>query len=803
MPDGSSFGVPNVRALVGGRRMVDVMECKTQRALEMSMRDFEQYFESKDRRHIYNVISLEFSQSKLEAFIKRPKVVDSLDWIDLVWPQHLKMTQIEQTNKLVNMKYPKVQKYCLMSVAGCYTDFHIDFGGTSVWYHILKGGKVFWLIEPSNENLSLYERWTMSGNQGDIFFGDMVSRCQRIELVAGNSLLIPSGWIHAVYTPHDSLVFGGNFLHSFNIPMQLRIAQLEERLHVPNRFRFPFFSEVLWYALERYVHCLTETSFLDHEYQEKNCISRKSSQNGEEKENKEYVHLTPIEYKGLQKLMETLEGLPKSKRCIPEGIADADGLLIRAKKLLVDHSGDDRELAVTGKAKAFWPVARVSNMTKLARKPKVHSVATLPKKTGTSSRIRRVRCKQCEACVRDDCMECVFCKDMRKHGGPGTMKQSCILRRCMNPILPSSAREGSVPQSPNTSPCVEQPSFEKHGKRAKKGLESADAESAPKIAKVDVEPVEVDVNSPPLRPVVPRVFVKRVSSSELSRYAVRPLSQKEENSDGKILGLNQNAWLNIFKLLDHQDLSNCMAVCRDFLKWCGSPCLWRKIDLSEKKVTKNILQSVVRKAPVRLDLSRSNVSYNQLLWLIQRSPALREMYLAEASWASIAALNTASCPPLSSLDVSWSSGFTDSHLRQLLSTPSDARPGQEISSTRLQFCQKLFIAGTEITDAGVKVIVNNLPKLKSIDISACQVTSEGVKYLLNASASALGMLNSITAQNCNQVNSSALQLPGKLPNVRRIDLRGCPHVTEAACKEYIEKSNGTLFMQELRLMLQR
>lgn len=29
-----------------------------------------------------------------------------------------------------------------MSVKGCYTDFHYDFGGTSVWYHVLKGAKV-------------------------------------------------------------------------------------------------------------------------------------------------------------------------------------------------------------------------------------------------------------------------------------------------------------------------------------------------------------------------------------------------------------------------------------------------------------------------------------------------------------------------------------------------------------------------------------------------------------------------------------------------------------------------------------
>lgn len=40
------------------------------------------------------------------------------------------------------------------------------------------------------------------------------------------------GWIHAVYTPEDTLVFGGNFLHSFNIPMQLNIYNIEDRTRV-------------------------------------------------------------------------------------------------------------------------------------------------------------------------------------------------------------------------------------------------------------------------------------------------------------------------------------------------------------------------------------------------------------------------------------------------------------------------------------------------------------------------------------------------------------------------------------------
>lgn len=45
-------------------------------------------------------------------------------------------------------------------------------------------------------------------------------------------VLASSGWIHAVYTPVDSMVFGGNFLHSFNIPMQLNICNIEDRTRV-------------------------------------------------------------------------------------------------------------------------------------------------------------------------------------------------------------------------------------------------------------------------------------------------------------------------------------------------------------------------------------------------------------------------------------------------------------------------------------------------------------------------------------------------------------------------------------------
>lgn len=79
----------------------------------------------------------------------------------------------------------------------------MDFGGTSVWYHILRGSKVFWLIPPTEKNLQLYEKWVLSGKQSDVFFGDTVERCARVYLTAGNTFFIPTGWIHAVYTPTD------------------------------------------------------------------------------------------------------------------------------------------------------------------------------------------------------------------------------------------------------------------------------------------------------------------------------------------------------------------------------------------------------------------------------------------------------------------------------------------------------------------------------------------------------------------------------------------------------------------------
>lgn len=237
--------VPLVAELIGlDEKVVDVIDVKTQNGenKKWSMRRWAEYYTSQvPNKQIRNVISLEVSKYKLGRLIRRPKVVRDMDILDHVWPPEL------------DSQFPAVQFYCLMSVADCYTDFHVDFGGSSVYYHIVKGKKTFFFIPPEEKNIRQYEDWCNSGQQHANFLGDLCSECRRVDLSEGDTMLIPAGWIHAVWTPEDSLVIGGNFLTRTNYDMQLRIWESEKKCKIDQKFRYPHFQKVMWFAAIKYM----------------------------------------------------------------------------------------------------------------------------------------------------------------------------------------------------------------------------------------------------------------------------------------------------------------------------------------------------------------------------------------------------------------------------------------------------------------------------------------------------------------------------------------------------------------------
>jgi F-box/leucine-rich repeat protein 10/11 len=222
---------------------IEVMNVLTQENEKMSISDWRDYFlqTDKPRDRILNVLSLEISHIPIGANVKRPSYVEDIDLVDKVWP----VDEEEEEPK------PKVSKYCLMGVENSYTDFHLDFAGTSVYYTVLKGSKQFIFFPPTELNLKKYYKWIKRQdrasllNEENFLASNGLEKGIKVELTKGDLLIIPSGWIHAVWTPVDSIVIGGNFLTCFNIDVQFKIIELEIQTKVSKKFKFPNFNKLM------------------------------------------------------------------------------------------------------------------------------------------------------------------------------------------------------------------------------------------------------------------------------------------------------------------------------------------------------------------------------------------------------------------------------------------------------------------------------------------------------------------------------------------------------------------------------
>ncbi|KAF3816028.1 hypothetical protein GH733_016133, partial [Mirounga leonina] len=121
-----TFYVSDVENYVGPERSVDVTDVAKQKDCKMKLKEFVDYYYSTNRKRVLNLTSLEFSDTRMSSFVEPPDIVKKLSWVENCWPDDALLAK------------PKVTKYCLICVKDSYTDFHIDSGGASAWYHVLK-----------------------------------------------------------------------------------------------------------------------------------------------------------------------------------------------------------------------------------------------------------------------------------------------------------------------------------------------------------------------------------------------------------------------------------------------------------------------------------------------------------------------------------------------------------------------------------------------------------------------------------------------------------------------------------------
>ncbi|KYO28597.1 F-box/LRR-repeat protein 19 [Alligator mississippiensis] len=632
------------------------------------------------------------------------------------------------------------------------------------------------------------------------------------------------------------------------------------------------------------------------------------------------------------------------------------------------------------------------------------------KGAGPGARRRRTRCRRCRACLRSECGECHFCKDMKKFGGPGRMKQSCLLRQCTAPVLPHTAvcvacgeagkeeaaagederfdlslmecsicneiihpaclqmgraegvvnaeipncwecpkckregksskdvgdvagkrradngddglrwkltdeqapakKKGPPAMPPGQAPPPEDPPNPAHKRKKERDPPAPDAgarkkikggrdkhlkkagEQAPDGAKLPGGPGwgrDLDAKGPgahpgllggpdmekppgaslaPAAPPVPmaaapdrreklerfkqmcqlleRVRAAPSSSSssdtdsesgessdedeeedaagpgkennhrgaprvrggprrllawplvpsppkppallQLERHVVRPPPASPEPdalplASGAPHVLRRHAWLRVFRHLSARELCVCMRVCRTWSRWCCDKRLWTRIDLSRRtSITPSMLSGIIRRQPASLDLSWTSISKKQLMWLLNRLQGLRELILTGCSWGAVSALSTASVPALRLLDLRWVQDLKDSHLRELLLPPPDARPGQTEARGRLQGLWELRLAGLDITEASVRLVARHAPALAKLDLSHCGQLGDPALALLTAPGCPLrDGLAELNLAGCPRLTDQCLPLLRRCPRLTRVDLRACRHVSPEAC----------------------
>ncbi|XP_060137759.1 F-box/LRR-repeat protein 19 [Zootoca vivipara] len=282
---------------------------------------------------------------------------------------------------------------------------------------------------------------------------------------------------------------------------------------------------------------------------------------------------------------------------------------------------------------------------------------------------------------------------------------------------------------------------------------------------------------------------------QLERHVVRPPPDSPEPDSlpldsGSDHIMQRDVWLAVFQYLSYRELCVCMRVCRTWSRWCCDKRLWTHIDLSRRKsITPSMLSGIIRRQPASLDLSWTNISKKQLMWLLNRLQGLKELILTGCSWCSVSALSTANFPSLRLLDLRWIEDVKDSHLRELLLPVPDAKPGQNDSRGRLQNVSELRLSGLDITDSSLRLVIRHTPQLAKLDLSHCNhVGDQSVNLLTAANSPLRETLAELNLAGCNRLTDQCLPLFRRCPRLSRIDLRTCHHVTPEACARFAEDS---------------
>lgn len=278
------------------------------------------------------------------------------------------------------------------------------------------------------------------------------------------------------------------------------------------------------------------------------------------------------------------------------------------------------------------------------------------------------------------------------------------------------------------------------------------------------------------------------------KFVVRPPApppppDNVELENGSYHALKKVHWTKVFSFLSYSDLAKCLCVSKAFYRWGMNHELWPKIDLSKRRICQSHLIGIVKRQPNDLKLNNVVMTQQQLSWLLARIPLLKNLCMSSCSWATVSALCFSSCPLLNALNLNWMLGLNHLRFKDLISPPSDLRPGMNDVS-RLHQLTSLQIAGTEIEDESLQLIPQYLTKLRKLDISYCpRITNEGIKKLVEVNDAVLTKsLQAIDISGSRVLTSAALDNLVNCVNLSVVKIHKCSNITAMSVQKFPRKS---------------
>lgn len=131
-------------------------------------------------------------------------------------------------------------------------------GGASVWIYVVTGTATIAVSPPVAKNLATYAAWACGGKNSGIFLPSKCEGSSKAELTAGDTLILPPGYIYSLAVTSSAVIISGGFLRSDSLAIHLDALRIEEAADVALRKQYPEFKQLMWRTASRYAALLGE-----------------------------------------------------------------------------------------------------------------------------------------------------------------------------------------------------------------------------------------------------------------------------------------------------------------------------------------------------------------------------------------------------------------------------------------------------------------------------------------------------------------------------------------------------------------